>query len=268
LTINLDWGTLVVEDSNLSCHENESTDQLADGAWATSADDQFFDSLDATGEEELEEGKLDPQYFEVSLSDGLELDIGVQAQPPLAAAMPSASVHFSAPTKSLHSHSGLEGSVQSVSINSDQAQSGGLAADAQSPEAPPLEDVSLAKIKTFCSCVLRTLAPPLLKEIESAKQLRPETEPFTPRRVTRSGIKSGPGKPFKRASAAEAVLLKALGIAPQDLAVDEKALHELKVLFDSPLKEQHLRAIASIFGKVVLPVLEGLSPVRGEVSVN
>jgi hypothetical protein len=45
------------------------------------------------------------------------------------------------------------------------------------------------------------------------------------------------GKPLKHASAAESVLLKALGISPSDLAVDEKALQAFKDLFDVPLHD-------------------------------
>jgi hypothetical protein len=47
------------------------------------------------------------------------------------------------------------------------------------------------------------------------------------------------------------VLLKALGITPEELSVREEDLIAFKGLFDSPLKEQHLRTIASVFGKVV-----------------
>jgi hypothetical protein len=53
----------------------------------------------------------------------------------------------------------------------------------------------------------------------------------------------------KKASQAETVFLKALGITPSELAVNEEDLGTFRWLFDSPQKEQHLRAIAAIFGK-------------------
>jgi hypothetical protein len=55
----------------------------------------------------------------------------------------------------------------------------------------------------------------------------------------------------KKASAAETALLRALGISPANLAVDDAALEELRHFFDSPIRERHLRAIAMIFGKTV-----------------
>jgi hypothetical protein len=55
----------------------------------------------------------------------------------------------------------------------------------------------------------------------------------------------------KKVSAADTVLLKALGITPQDLAVREEDMAQFREFFDSPLREQHVRAIASIFGKVM-----------------
>jgi hypothetical protein len=41
-------------------------------------------------------------------------------------------------------------------------------------------------------------------------------------------------KPLKKASAAETVLIKALGITPTDLAVNGEDLRTFKVMFDSP----------------------------------
>lgn len=114
------------------------------------------------------------------------------------------------------------------------------------------EEIAFAKIKRFCTGVLKILAPPLLREVESSTKLCPDAEPFTPVRITRSsGSRPPVAKPPKKATVAETGLLKALGITPADLTVDEAALHELRGMFDSPLREQHLRAIAAIFGKVV-----------------
>lgn len=47
------------------------------------------------------------------------------------------------------------------------------------------------------------------------------------------------------------MLLRALGLALEDLIADEEAIQELKDLFDSPLREQHVRVIAALFGKTV-----------------
>jgi hypothetical protein len=119
---------------------------------------------------------------------------------------------------------------------------------------PPLEDQSFARIKSFCAKILKTLAPPLFSEIESTSQLSTAAVPFTPRRVTRHSAAMGAAstpKLSKKASQAETVLLKALGITPSELAVNEEDLSTFRRLFDSPLKEQHLRAIAAIFGKKV-----------------
>lgn len=47
------------------------------------------------------------------------------------------------------------------------------------------------------------------------------------------------------------MLLHALGMVPEDLVVDDGVVHELKALFDSPLREQHVRIIAALFGKTI-----------------
>jgi hypothetical protein len=137
--------------------------------------------------------------------------------------------------------------------------------------SPQLEDLTaLIKIKTFCAKILKTLAPPLLKEIEVARKLV-EVEPCTPRRVTRrlgaSSVVSC-DKPLKKASAAETVLLKALGITPSDLAVNDEDLRSFKELFDSPLREAHLRAVAAIFGKIMPPNFEQAKAGRLELEAH
>jgi hypothetical protein len=75
-------------------------------------------------------------------------------------------------------------------------------------------------------------------------------------------------KPLKKASSAETVLLKALGITPAELAVNEEDLVTFKDLFDSPLREAHLRAVAAIFGKIMPTNCEQLESCRMEVSVQ
>lgn len=119
----------------------------------------------------------------------------------------------------------------------------------------PPEAIAYTKLKNFCVSIVKKLAPPLLKEVQ-ASSLRPETEPFIPRRTTRSTKRAGPAK----ASPAENVLLHALGLAPHDLEVDEKIAEDLKGLFGSPLHEQHIRLIASLFGKSM--------PVGGDIAVG
>ena len=117
------------------------------------------------------------------------------------------------------------------------------------------EKAALGNIKSFCTGLLKKLAPPLLKEIEGVKAVCDGQDPFTPRRNTRSGCASGARK--SNVTAAEAVLLKALGISSDDLAVSEDALGQLRAVFDSPVQEKQLQAIAAIFGKIMPSNLTG-----------
>jgi hypothetical protein len=123
----------------------------------------------------------------------------------------------------------------------------------------------MGKMRHFCAAILKKLAPPLLKEIESSALLRQDDGLVTPRRVTRAnaGVPAcgTASRRSKKASAAEAVLLKALGITQSDLEVNEEAIEEFRSLFDSPVREQHLRAMATIFGKTVPSSFVG--PVSG-----
>jgi hypothetical protein len=48
------------------------------------------------------------------------------------------------------------------------------------------EEMALGKMRHFCASILKKLAPPLLKEIESSALLRQENGSVTPRRVTRA----------------------------------------------------------------------------------
>lgn len=111
------------------------------------------------------------------------------------------------------------------------------------------EAVAYAKLKSFCSNIIKKLAPPLLKELQSSK-LRPDATPFTPKRTTRAAKKNITASRAKE-SPVENVLLHALGLVPDDLSVDDGVVQELKALFDSPLKEQHVRIIAGLFGKTI-----------------
>ena len=112
------------------------------------------------------------------------------------------------------------------------------------------------KLKWFCSSLMKKLAPPLLKEVQ-ASNLRAEVEHFTPRRCTRGSKKLSEHKSC-RASQAENVLMRALGLVPDDLDVDDTVVSKLQNIFDSPLRDQHVRVIAALFGKEVpsMDVLE------------
>lgn len=124
------------------------------------------------------------------------------------------------------------------------------------------EAIAYARLKKFCSSIVKTLAPPLLREVSV---LRPEAEPFTPKRTTRSSKRSAGANTIK-SNKVESVLLRALGLVPEDMTVDDEAVKELQELFDSPLREQHVRVIAALFGKCV-PTNEELS--RGtEVAIG
>jgi hypothetical protein len=97
-------------------------------------------------------------------------------------------------------------------------------------------------------------------------------EPFTPRRITRQEALHATGAPsatkVKKASRVETVLLKALRIVPEELPVNEEDLLIIRQSFDSPLRDQHMRAIASIFGKVVPPNFENLESCRVAVAIQ
>ena len=112
---------------------------------------------------------------------------------------------------------------------------------------PPKEQIAVANIKAFCTGLLKKLAPPLLKEIEAVRGKGVALE--TPRRNTRSSSACAPKK--NSATTAETVLLKALGITPDGLAVTDEALGQLRQMFDSPIQEPQLRAMAAIFGKAI-----------------
>lgn len=81
-----------------------------------------------------------------------------------------------------------------------------------------------------------------------ASSLRPEAEPFTPKRTTRATRRAASTQKG-RATPAENVLMRALGLAPEDLEVDHARIEELNGLFDSPLREPHVKIIAALFGK-------------------
>jgi hypothetical protein len=133
------------------------------------------------------------------------------------------------------------------------------------------EIVALGRMKAFCARILKALAPPLLREVQASSALRSDAEPFTPRRCTRSSSAAvTPVAPVakqpRKATAAEAVLLKALGITQADLNVDEDALQEFKLLFDSPIREQHIKVLASVFGKT-MPSAQDLAR-QGAVEIS
>jgi hypothetical protein len=75
-------------------------------------------------------------------------------------------------------------------------------------------------------------------------------------------------KPLKKASAAETVLLKALGITPTNLAVNDEDLRTFKEMFDSPLREAQLCAVAAIFWKIMPPSFEQTEVGRLELAAH
>lgn len=123
--------------------------------------------------------------------------------------------------------------------------------------------VAYGKLKWFCNELVLKLAPLLLMEVQLS--LRPEAEPFTPRRTTR-GSKRAPTSKACKATQAESVLMRGLGIVPEDLDGNEENIAELAEIFDSPLREQHIRVIVALFGKEVPPARDlavGSSTVLG-----
>jgi hypothetical protein len=118
------------------------------------------------------------------------------------------------------------------------------------------EKLELARVKSLCSSLLKAIAPPLLHEYEKTTGLRADTEPFTPKRLTRRSTAALAGTHVMMASAAESSLLKALGFCPENLAVDESDLRLFKEFFNSPVQDTHLRVMAAIFGKEIPKSLE------------
>jgi hypothetical protein len=127
----------------------------------------------------------------------------------------------------------------------------------------------MVRMKNFCARILKTLAPPLLREVEFASMLRAAAEPFTPRRSSRFTATSTPvSRAPKKTTAAEAALLKALGVSPDNLAADDEAIKDLKLLFDSPLRDRQIHVLVAIFGKTVLARDEILRTGSVEISVS
>jgi hypothetical protein len=131
------------------------------------------------------------------------------------------------------------------------------------------EEAALGKMRRFCATILKKLAPPLLREIQTSTTSRLEEEPATNQRVTRAAATAGdvtptPRKP-RKVSAAETALLKALGIIEAGLEASDDAIEEFRALFDSLVREQHLRAMAAIFGQTMPDRFE--RPAAGSVVV-
>jgi hypothetical protein len=129
------------------------------------------------------------------------------------------------------------------------------------------EQQALGRVKSFCSRILKILAPPLLQEVESATSLRASAEPFTPRRSSRFSTPiRPPSKQVKKASAAENALLKALGLSAENFSAGKDAIQELKEFFDSPVRDPQLHVLAAIFGKT-MPAREELTS-RGALEIS
>ncbi|KAI4987451.1 hypothetical protein ZWY2020_020251 [Hordeum vulgare] len=117
------------------------------------------------------------------------------------------------------------------------------------------EAVAFAKLKVFCSCIVKKLAPSLLREVQ-ASTLHPDVETFMPGHTTRAAKRTA-GLSVPKASRAENVLLRTLGLVAEDLEVDDQAVKDLRGLFDSPLHEQHIKVLVVLFGKAM--------PIEGEL---
>jgi hypothetical protein len=130
------------------------------------------------------------------------------------------------------------------------------------------EKQAMVRMKNFCARILKTLAPPLLREVESASMLRAAAEPFTPCRSSRFTATSTPVSRAPKKTTAEAALLKALGVSPDNLTADDEAIKDLKQLFDSPLRDRQIHVLAAIFGKTVLARDEILRTGSVEISVS
>jgi uncharacterized membrane protein YgcG len=140
-----------------------------------SEEESFFDSLEAALDPETDAHEVGSStregYFTVSLSDESVLDGRHASTDPTLDAQP----------------------FNAVAVV-PQAQSpahdcGAVVLSASRGEVP------LDKLRLFCSNVLLTLAPPLLKEVQSSQSLGPEADEGTPRRITRSGARQLVGKP-------------------------------------------------------------------------
>ncbi|CAM0910687.1 unnamed protein product [Alopecurus aequalis] len=163
-----------------------------------------------------------------------------------------------------HSYAGPDSNMQLVERDTGALSSSGMSPreEAQSCDGmSPRESIAFGKLRAFYACIVKTLAPPLLKEVQAASKLSAGAPPFTPRRTTGSsgtlGSTPALGEPrAKKASAADTVLLKALGIVPAEMAVHDGDLEVFGGMFDSPMREDQLRVVVSVFGKVVPPSFE------------
>ena len=141
----------------------------------------------------------------------------------------------------------LEAAAPATASATARPDDDGLQAATISEGMTQQEAVAYAKLKSFCSNLLKKLAPPLLKEVQASSS-HVETIPCTPRRNTRVAKRSASSSVAK-ATLAENMLLRTLGLVPEDMIADDDAVQELKDLFDSPLWEQHVTVIAALFGK-------------------
>jgi hypothetical protein len=209
--------------------------------------------------------RIDNAYFQVSLSDGVDSvnvgQSGTENSGPTGLS-PDQDQELGSSDLSLvplESYAGRNLDMQLVHKIPEPANG----------DMTEAEKLATARMKEFCARILKSLAPPLLREVESVSSLRAAAEPFTPRRSTRFGTPaSRSGKAPRKASAAESALLKALGVSADSLSVDEDAVKDLKQLFDSPLRDRQLHVLAAIFGKTMPARDEILRTGSVEVSVS
>jgi hypothetical protein len=166
------------------------------------------------------------KYFQVSLSDRISMQIVPR---------PSSSSLLD------DAISGWSGSASSVgeplvSLHGPDEEFRGRIMGLEERAAVALqEEAALSKMRHFCASILKKLAPPLLKEIESSVVARSQVVTTPPRRITRATGATPAPRTSKKVSAAESTLLKALGISQAELEVSDAAIQDFRDLFDSPV---------------------------------
>ncbi|KAK1697952.1 hypothetical protein QYE76_014649 [Lolium multiflorum] len=190
------------------------------------------------------------EYIQITLSEGQSLNSGSQE----ANNQTVRSLQDDLDREAVDSEGSADSSESLISLHGpDENMQGRVMDSGMRANMSLQEEAALGRMRRFCASILKKLAPPLLREIESSTSARLGAQTVEPRRVTRAaatGSTPAARRP-RKATAAEAVLLKALGISEAELDVSDEAIAEFRALFDSPVREQHLRAMAAIFGKTM-----------------
>jgi hypothetical protein len=138
-------------------------------------------------------------FFQVSLSDGVSLQLMPRATS--SSMMDDAISGWSAssmgePLVSLHGpNEDFRGRIMDTEVRAAVASQ---------------EEAALSKMRHFCASILKKLAPPLLKEIESSCIARSQVATTPPRRITRAAMSTPAPRTNKKVSVAESVKVHAL----------------------------------------------------------